>query len=78
MELYVSYRDIYWMMEYTENLLEKIALDVNGTTQVQVGDHTIDFKAPYRRITILDAIKEKTGYDLHDKSEEEIREVCRP
>ncbi len=77
MELYVSYRDIYWMMEYTENLLEKIALDVNGTTQVQVGDHTIDFKAPYRRITILDAIKEKTGYDLHDKSEEEIREVCK-
>lgn len=77
MELYVSYRDIYWMMEYTENLLEKIALDVNGTTKVQVGDNIIDFKAPYRRITILDAIKEKTGYDLHDKSEEEIREVCK-
>lgn len=77
MELYVSYRDIYWMMEYTENLLEKIALDVNGTTQVKMGDNIIDFKAPYKRITILDAIKEKTGYDLHDKSEEEIREVCK-
>ena len=77
MELYVSYKDIYWMMEYTEKLLEKIALDVNGTTQVKVGDNIIDFKAPYKRISILDAIKEKTGYDLNGKSEEEIREVCK-
>lgn len=77
MELYVSYKDIYWMMNYTEKLLEKIALDVNGTTQVKVGDNIIDFKAPYKRISILDAIKEKTGYDLNGKTEEEIREVCK-
>ena len=77
MELYVSYKDLYWMMEYTEQMLEKIAMDVNGTTQVKVGDNIIDFKAPYRRITILDAIKEKTGYDLNGKTEEEIREICK-
>lgn len=77
MELYVSYKDLYWMMEYTEQMLEKIALEVNGTTQVKVGDNIIDFKAPYKRITILDAIKEKTGYDLNGKSEEEIREICK-
>ena len=77
MELYVSYKDIYWMMNYTEKLREKIALDVNGTTQVKVGDNIIDFKAPYKRISILDAIKEKTGYDLNGKTEEEIREVCK-
>lgn len=77
MELYVSYKDIYWMMNYTEKLLEKIALDVNGTTQVKVGDNIIDFKTPYKRISILDAIKEKTGYDLNGKTEEEIREVCK-
>ena len=65
------------MMNYTEKLLEKIALDVNGTTQVKVGDNIIDFKAPYKRISILDAIKEKTGYDLNGKTEEEIREVCK-
>ena len=77
MELYVSYKDYRWMMTYTENLLEKIALDVNGSTQVKVGDNTIDFKAPYKRITMLDSIKEKTGYDLTPMSEEEIRKVCR-
>ena len=77
MELYVSYKDIYWMMNYTEQLLEKIALNVNGTTEVKVGDNVIDFKAPYKRISILDAIKEKTGYDLNGKNETEIREVCK-
>lgn len=77
MELYVSYKDIYWMMNYTEKMLEKIALDVNGTTQVKIGDNIIDFKAPYKRITILDAIKEKTGYDLNGKSEAEIRDICK-
>ncbi len=76
MELYVSYKDYRWMMTYTENLLEKIALDVNGSTQVKVGDNLIDFKAPYKRITMLDSIKEKTGYDLTPMSEDEIRKVC--
>lgn len=76
MELYVQYKDYQWMMEYTENLLEKICLDVNGTTDVKVGDHIINFKAPYKRITMLDAIKEKTGYDLNGKSEDEIRTIC--
>ncbi len=77
MELYVSYKDYLWMMEYTEQLLEKICMDTNGTTEVKVGDNIISFKAPYKRISILDAIKEKTGYDLLGKSEEEIREVCK-
>lgn len=77
MELYVQYKDYKWMMNYTEQLLEKIATEVNGTTKVKVGDNEIDFKAPYKRITMLDAIKEKTGYDLTDKSEEEIRQVCK-
>ena len=77
MELYVQYKDYKWMMSYTEQLLEKIAMDVNGTTDVKVGDNIISFKAPFKRITMLDSIKEKTGYDLTDKSEEEIRQVCK-
>lgn len=76
MELYVQYKDYKWMMEYTENLLEKICLDVNGTTEVKVGDNVINFKAPYKRISMLDAIKEKTGYDLNGKNEDEIRVIC--
>lgn len=77
MELYVQYKDYRWMMAYTERLLEKICLDVNGTTEVKVGDNVISFKAPFKRITMLEAIKEKTGYDLRGLGEEEIREVCR-
>lgn len=77
MELYVQYKDYKWMMKYTERLLEKIALDVNGTTKVKIGDHEVDFKAPYKVIPILDAIKDKTGYDLNGKSEEEIRQICK-
>lgn len=77
MEIYVSYKDYNWMMEFTERMLEKICLDVNGTTKVQVGDNEIDFKAPYRRITMTDAIKEKTGFDITGKSEEELRAFCR-
>lgn len=77
MELYVQYKDYKWMMKYTERLLEKIAMDVNGTTKVKIGDHEVDFKAPYKVIPILDAIKEKTGYDLNGKSEEEIRQICK-
>ena len=77
MELYVSYKDYNWMMTFTEQLLERIAIAVNGTTKVQIGDHEVDFKAPYRRLPILDAIKEKTGYDLSVMSEDEVREVAK-
>ena len=73
MELYVQYKDYNWMMSFTEKLLERIAIAVNGTTKVQIGDHEVDFKAPYRRLPILDAIKEKTGLDLANMSEDEIR-----
>ena len=73
MELYVQYKDYNWMMSFTEKLLERIALAVNGTTKVQIGDHEVDFKAPYRRLPILDAIKEKTGLDLAAMTEDEIR-----
>lgn len=76
MELYVQYKDYNWMMSFTEKLLETVCLEVNGTTEVEFGGHTISFKAPYRRLPILDAIKEKTGYDLDGKSEDEIREIC--
>ena len=77
MEIYVSYKDYNWMMCFTEQMLEKIALDVNGTTEVQVGEHTISSKAPFRRVTMLDSIKEFTGYDLNGKSEEEIFAICK-
>ncbi|MGM9838869.1 MAG: lysine--tRNA ligase [Sodaliphilus sp.] len=77
MELYVQYKDYNWMMSFTEQLLEKICVAVNGCPEAVVDGKTISFKAPYRRLPILDAIKEKIGYDLYDKSEDEIREVCR-
>ena len=77
MELYVQYKDYNWMMCFTEQLLEKICVAVNGSTDVEIDGKTISFKAPYRRLPILDAIKEKTGYDLSGMSEEEIREVCK-
>ncbi|MDC8005702.1 lysine--tRNA ligase [Aureisphaera galaxeae] len=77
MEMYAAYKDYHWMMDTTEKLLEKIALELHGTTKVQFGENIIDYKAPYQRIGILDAIKEHTGYDLFQKSEEEIREVCK-
>lgn len=76
MELYVQYKDYNWMMSFTEKLLERIALEVNGSTEVEIDGKVISFKAPFRRLPILDAIKEKTGYDLENKSEEEIRQVC--
>ena len=76
MELYVAYKDYNWMMTFTEQLLEKICVAVNGTTEVQIGDNVVSFKAPYRRLPILDAIKEKTGFDCEGKSEEEIRAFC--
>ena len=77
MELYVQYKDYNWMMSFTEQLLEKIAIAVNGTTEVKIGDNIVDFKAPYRRLPILDAIKEKTGYDLSTMTEDEIRAVAK-
>ena len=77
MELYVQYKDYNWMMSFTEKLLEAVCIAVNGTTEREIDGEIISFKAPYRRLPILDAIKEKTGYDLNGKSEEEIRQVCR-
>ena len=76
MELYVQYKDYNWMMTFTEKLIEKICTAVNGKPEVKVGDNTISFKAPFRRLPILDAIKEKTGFDLYGKSEEEIRNIA--
>ena len=76
MELYVQYKDYNWMMSFTEQLLETICVAVNGKPEVQMGDKTISFKAPFRRLPILDAIKEKTGYDLYGKSEDEIRHIA--
>lgn len=76
MELYVQYKDYNWMMSFTERLLETICVAVNGTTEVTNGENVISFKAPYRRLPILDAIKEKTGFDLTGKTEEEIRKIA--
>ena len=77
MELYVQYKDYNWMMGFTEKLLERICIAVNGSPETVVDGKTISFKAPYRRLPILEAIKEKTGYDLSEKSEEEIRQICK-
>ena len=77
MELYVQYKDYNWMMSFTEKLLERICIAVNGCTETEIDGKTISFKAPYRRLPILEAIKEKTGYDLEGKSEDEIRQVCK-
>ena len=76
MEIYVSYKDYNWMMDFTEKMLERIALEVNGTTDLVVGDNTISFKAPFRRITMIDSIKENTGVDINGMNEEQLREVC--
>ena len=77
MELYVQYKDYNWMMSFTEKLLERICIAVNGCTETEIDGKSISFKAPYRRLPILEAIKEKTGYDLEGKSEDEIRQVCK-
>ena len=76
MELYVSYKDYEWMMSFTERMLEEICVAVNGKPEVEIDGQVISFKAPYRRLPILDAIKEKTGFDCDGKSEEEIRAFC--
>ena len=77
MGLYVQYKDYKWMMSFTEKLLETICIAVNGSAEREIDGQTISFKAPYRRLPILDAIKEKTGYDLNGKNEDEIREICK-
>ena len=77
MELYVSYKDYNWMMSFTEKTLEEICIAVNGKPEVEIDGNIISFKAPYRRLPILDAIKEKSGYDLNGKSEDEIREIAK-
>ena len=77
MELYVSYKDLNWGMTFTEQMLEKICSAVNGKPEVEIDGKVISFKAPFRRLPILDAIKEKTGYDLYPMSEDEIREVAK-
>ena len=76
MELYVSYKDLLWGMTFTENMLEQICTAVNGKPEVEIDGNIISFKAPFRRLPILDAIKEKTGFDCDGKTEEEIRAFC--
>lgn len=77
MELYVQYKDYNWMMSFTESLLERICIAVNGSAETVIDGKTISFKAPYRRLPILEAIREKTGYDLSGKNEDEIRTICK-
>ena len=77
MELYVQYKDYNWMMEFTEKLLETVCIAVNGSPEREIDGQLVSFKAPYRRLPILDAIKEKTGYDLNGKDENEIKEICK-
>ena len=77
MEIYVSYKDYNWMMDFTEQLLEHCAIAVNGTSEATFGEHKIDFKAPYARITMADSIKHFTGFDITGKTEDEIREAAK-
>lgn len=77
LEWYTAYKDYFWMMEITEQLFEKIAMTLHGTTELKVGDKTINFKAPYRRISIMEAIQENTGIDISAMDEAGLREVCK-
>lgn len=77
MEFYAAYKDYNWMMDFTERMLEKICMDVHGTTKVKMGDKEIDYKAPYPRVTMIDAIKEFTGFDINGMDEVQLREVCK-
>jgi lysyl-tRNA synthetase class 2 len=77
LEWYTAYKDYFWMMEITEQMLEKIALALHGTTDVQVGETTISFKAPFKRISIFDAVKENTGIDISEMDESGLRDVCK-
>ena len=76
-EIYVAYKDYNWMMDFTERMLEKICLDVNGTTEVKVGDNTISFKAPFPRVTMAQAILDHTGVDITGMDEDQLRQVCK-
>lgn len=76
MEIYVAYKDYKWMMEFTEQMIEKCAVALHGTTKVKVGDREIDFKAPFKRISMIDAIQEKTGIDINGMDEAQLQEVC--
>ncbi len=76
LEIYVAYKDYFWMMDFTEKILERVALALHGTTKARLGEHEIDFKAPYPRITMAEAIKTHTGYQISGKSEEELRKIC--
>ena len=76
LELYVAYKDYFWMMELTESLIEKICIEVNGKTKIEYDSKLIDFKAPYERISMLDAIKKFTGYDIYGMDEDELRSIC--
>ncbi|MDD3108964.1 MAG: lysine--tRNA ligase [Alistipes sp.] len=77
MEIYIAYKDYLWMMDFVEQMLERVALALHGTTEVQIGEHRVSFARPFRRVTMTDAIREKTGFDITGKSEEELREACR-
>ena len=77
LELYVAYKDYFWMMDLTESLIEKVCLEIHNKTQIKFGQNIIDFKAPYERISITDAIKKYTGFDISNKSEEELRLICK-
>lgn len=77
LEFYVAYKDYYWMMDQTERMLEEVCLDINGTTEIPCGEHILSFKAPFRRITLYDAIKERTGHDVSGMNEDDLRAVCK-
>lgn len=77
MEIYVAYKDYLWMMHFTEEMLETICLDVLGTTSVKIGDNEVSFKRPFKRISMLDSIKEHTGVDISKMDENELRETCK-
>lgn len=77
MEIYVAYKDYFWMMEFTEEMIERVALALHGATKVNIGDKEIDFKRPFRRVTMADAIKEHTGFDITGKNEDELRMICK-
>ena len=77
MEIYVAYKDYNWMMEFTEKMVEKVCLDVNGTTEIQLGEKNISFKIPFKRVTMIDAILEHTGIDINGMNEDQLRDVCK-
>ncbi len=77
MEIYIAYKDYKWMMEFTEQMLERVAIAVNGTTELEIDGKAVSFKAPFRRLTMTDAIREKTGYDITGQTEEQLREACK-